>query len=244
MFDMNGLLIALVVLLTAVNASAAPKGHSHNDYGRAAPLAEAIAAGVASIEVDLVYSAGRLLVCHTARECSPERTLETLYLAPLAALGADRPARLTLQIETKVTHPSLAGVAIPGVFHGVLAAFAARPELASWVDVVFIGQQYYPPPAPTPAGFSFRADPDTGLVSVEWPFAWEGHGDMPAADRSALERLVDDAHSRGARLQLSTHPIELSGDVVAVWDALADAGVDTISTDDPLLFAAWRAQTF
>jgi hypothetical protein len=59
--------------------------HSHNDYWRAVPLYDALAAGCVSIEADVwLQGNGELLVGHSKSALNPFRTLRSLYLDPLA----------------------------------------------------------------------------------------------------------------------------------------------------------------
>lgn len=57
--------------------------HSHNDYGRNAPLFDAIAAGCPSVEADVWHQYHDLHVGHRQFQLHADRTLRTLYLDPL-----------------------------------------------------------------------------------------------------------------------------------------------------------------
>ncbi|KNG49468.1 serine threonine protein kinase [Stemphylium lycopersici] len=58
--------------------------HSHNDYWRAVPLYGALAAGCVSVEADIwLTDDEELLVSHSWKSTTPERTLKSLYLDPL-----------------------------------------------------------------------------------------------------------------------------------------------------------------
>ncbi|KAL2066887.1 hypothetical protein VTL71DRAFT_1311 [Oculimacula yallundae] len=73
--------------------------HSHNDYERAVPLFEAIAAGCTSIEADIHMPKtkdGALRVGHKRKSLKSERTLQSLYLSPLFTILD------TLNIPTKI----------------------------------------------------------------------------------------------------------------------------------------------
>src|SRR4051794_7241519 len=58
--------------------------HAHNDYAHPRPLFDALDQGFTSVEADVFPVDGELLVGHNRRDLKPDRTLETLYLAPLA----------------------------------------------------------------------------------------------------------------------------------------------------------------
>ncbi|MFT6321713.1 MAG: hypothetical protein ACJAT4_002643 [Granulosicoccus sp.] len=79
----------LLFILTAVSLSAQviplPKAHSHNDYYRNCPLKDALRHGFTSVEADVLYIYGKLVVGHDM----PDRTFPRLkslnrqYLKPL-----------------------------------------------------------------------------------------------------------------------------------------------------------------
>ena len=70
------------------SAAAEPKplirAHAHNDYYHKRPLLDALANSFCSVEADVFLKDGQLLVGHFSFELKKERSLETLYLAPLA----------------------------------------------------------------------------------------------------------------------------------------------------------------
>src|ERR1700748_1478515 len=87
------LLVTAFAVLFTHNAFAADapdvtpllNAHAHNDYEHTHPLFDALDQGFASVEADVYPVDGELLVGHNRRDLKPERTLESLYLAPLAA---------------------------------------------------------------------------------------------------------------------------------------------------------------
>jgi hypothetical protein len=64
------------------NATPVPV-HSHNDEQRRIPLFEALASGCISVEADVHLARGDLLIGHSARGLSKDRTLRNMYLDPL-----------------------------------------------------------------------------------------------------------------------------------------------------------------
>lgn len=62
-----------------------PHAHSHNDYEQKRPLLDALDNGFTSIEADIFLVDGELQVGHTRGALKQGRTLESLYLDPLAA---------------------------------------------------------------------------------------------------------------------------------------------------------------
>ena len=59
------------------------KVHSHNDYKQNIPFWKALGAEVQSVEVDVFYKDGKLLVAHEQNEIQENSTLARLYLNPL-----------------------------------------------------------------------------------------------------------------------------------------------------------------
>lgn len=60
------------------------RSHAHNDYAHSRPLEDALDQGFCSVEADIFLVDGKLLVGHDRKDLTPERTLDSLYLAPLA----------------------------------------------------------------------------------------------------------------------------------------------------------------
>src|SRR3954451_5006734 len=60
--------------------------HAHNDYEHARPLFDALDNGFTSVEADVYPVGGDLLVGHDEKALRSTRTLEGLYLNPLAEL--------------------------------------------------------------------------------------------------------------------------------------------------------------
>lgn len=61
------------------------QAHAHNDYRHTRPLLDALDQGFCSVEADVFLVNGELLVAHDRDQVTPERTLTSLYLEPLAA---------------------------------------------------------------------------------------------------------------------------------------------------------------
>ena len=79
------MLVAVVVASGSIRgAEPLPNAHAHNDYWHKRPLIDAVDRGFTSVEADVFTIDGSLLVGHARDELRPDRTLESLYLAPLA----------------------------------------------------------------------------------------------------------------------------------------------------------------
>lgn len=245
----------------AGTASAAPapldQAHAHNDYEHERPLRDALARGFTSVEADVWLVDGRLLVGHDLADTRRKRTLESLYLDPLAKrvrakggtvhAGWDGTFQLLIDVKSEARatyraihdelrrHPRIMtrfvrGEERPGAVTAVISG--AR-------DLAFMQQQKV-----RWAGYDGRlSDLESGLpaalmplVSDNWVFhfTWHGVGPMPEDQRAKLHDIVDTAHAAGYRVRFwSTPDADLpSRSREAVWQELVDAGVDHLNSDD------------
>lgn len=226
-----------------------PQAHAHNDYLHERPLLDALDQGFCSVEADIFLVDGKLLVAHTQSELTPARTLESLYLKPLAErvrAGGGRVYRngpqMTLLIDFKND-----GAETWALLNEVLARYAemlTRVEgnevVEGAVTVIVSGDRPFEVIAKTTpryAGVDGRlSDLDSDapshfmpLISDQWSrhFKWKGKGSMPEEERQKLADLVQRVHRSGRRLRFWATP-----DVEPMWRTLHEAGVDLINTDD------------
>lgn len=227
-----------------------PQAHAHNDYRHERPLLDALDRGFCSVEADIFLVDGELLVGHDRRELTPERTLESLYLRPLAErVRANHGRRvfrdgppIALLIDIKTS----ASVTWP-VLHETLSRYGellTRVEedrvVEGAVTAVISGNRPFKDLAemsPRYAGLDGRmSDIDSEkpvhlmpLISDHWfrHFEWNGEGPMPAAEREKLVDVVERVHASGRRLRFWATP-----DKEPMWRELHAAGVDMINTDD------------
>jgi hypothetical protein len=212
-------------------------------------LLDALDRGFCSVEADIFLVDGQLLVGHDRSELAPQRTLDSLYLAPLAArvranggrVYADGPP-ITLLIDIKTDGPSTWPV-----LHEALARYAemfTRVEDGRVVEgsvmAVISGNRPFKEVAETSpryAGIDGRmSDLDSDapahlmpLISDHWfrHFKWDGEGPMPEKERKKLLEVVKRVHASGRRLRFWATP-----DTKPMWRELNAAGLDMINTDD------------
>jgi hypothetical protein len=225
--------------------------HAHNDYKHARPLLDALDRGYGSVEVDVHLVDGALLVSHDRDSVRADRTLESLYLAPLRAwiearggsVYAGRPA-LTLLIDVKSEAESTWVALEPLLrqYDDVIASWHGDSMTTRPVIAVISGER----PLVTLPGQSDRwaaldgrlADLDAEhgppalvmpLVSDDWKqiTKWRGRGAPPSSVRRRLALAVARAHAQGRRLRFWNTP-----DVPVVWRLLVRSGVDLIGADD------------
>jgi hypothetical protein len=217
-------------------------GHAHNDYEHDRPLLDALDHGMCSVEADIWLEGGALLVAHDLADVDPARTLEALYLDPLAQGATSEPLWLLVDVKSDAT-------ATYAALHDVLAGYVDM--LTQWDDgvaternvtvIVSGARDRTAMEAQTTryAALDGRLDDlDEGgassalipLVSDNWLVAigWLDDGNaFPDDKRAQLESLVQAAHDQGRRIRFWMSP-----DTEAGWQAQIDAGVDLINTDD------------
>jgi glycerophosphoryl diester phosphodiesterase len=258
---MRALALALALFLPLVApvgargaAAPLPRAHAHNDYEHARPLLDALEHGFTSVEADVWLVDGKLLVAHDARDLRPDRTLQALYLDPLAArVRANggwvhpEPAPFQLLIDIKSeggpTYRALAGV-LEG-YAAMLTTVRDGRVTPGPVTAVVSGdrpRELMEGEAVRRAGYDGRL-PDLGqgapatfmpLVSDNWTktFTWNGAGPMPEAERARLRAIVAQAHTVGQRVRFWATPDAAGPEREALWRELEAAGVDHINTDD------------
>ena len=225
--------------------------HAHNDYEHARPLLDALERGYGSVEADIYLVDGALLVAHARDSVRADRTLESLYLAPLRAwigahgggVYAGRPP-LTLLIDVK-SHAESTWVALEPLlrrYDDVIASWHGDSMTARPVVAVISGERplvTLPAQRDRWAGLDGRlADLDAvfgtpatsmPLVSDDWKniTKWRGRGAPPKSVRRRLASVVAKAHAQGRRLRFWNTP-----DLPVVWRLLVRSGVDLIGADD------------
>ncbi|MET9547078.1 phosphatidylinositol-specific phospholipase C/glycerophosphodiester phosphodiesterase family protein [Streptomyces sp. NPDC006627] len=240
------------------------RAHAHNDYEHPRPLLDALDHRFGSVEADIYLVDGQLLVAHDPVDLDPARTLESLYLDPLAARvrahhgsvyrGHHRtPFQLLIDIKTEgaSTYAELHRHLRPyrhlftSYVHGkvrrsavtavVSGHRAARaPMEAQRVRYAFYDGRLADLGTPAPASL-------IPLISDNWSlnFGWQGAGPMPAAERDKLRGIVSAAHARGQRVRFWATPDLPGPQRDAVWAELLAAGVDHLNTDDLAGLAAF-----
>src|SRR5688572_1304919 len=222
---MSAARLSLLVSLAACTSNPTPPairscGHAHNDQENARPLAQALELSFCSVEVDVHVVGDQILVGHDPEDLSPERTLEALYLEPLAASPRDIILMIDVKtdadsswpaLEQRLERHQLGGALVVITGNAARAAIAtASPRRASIDGRI--------------ADLDARVDPALyPLISDKWTdhFTWVGGVERQAvAQRRKLEELVKRAHDAGHKVRLWQ-----SGDRVEVWEAPLNEGV-------------------
>jgi glycerophosphoryl diester phosphodiesterase len=224
------------------------RAHAHNDYWHARPLFDALDLGYASVEADVFLVDGKLLVGHSKNELTPERTLESLYLAPLSELeergGGSvllQPVPITLLVDIKSnasdTYRALS--ALLAKYASMLSKIENGEYHAGSIEVVISGNRPIDEMANAKSRDAFidgrlsdladeRPENLIPLVSESWTnhFQWDGRGEISNEERERLQTIVQRVHAQGKRLRFWATP-----ETEACWQELLAADVDLIGTD-------------
>lgn len=246
----GALLLTLAVQAGALAGSPTPlvRAHAHNDYEHARPLLDALDQGFASVEADVHLVDGRLLVAHDRSKVQPERTLEALYLDPLAerirtngGFVYDRATEFTLLVDIKADAAGSYAVLKPLLARhpALYTRFTDTNRTQGPITVILSGDRPREIVKSEPVRWcaidGLLADLDTNpspylipLISESWrpTFAWFRDEQMTEADRGKLRALVTRTHQQGRRIRFWGVQ-----DQPYVWRELRDAGVDLINTD-------------
>ncbi|MFG1819418.1 glycerophosphodiester phosphodiesterase family protein [Kribbella sp. NPDC049174] len=228
--------------------------HAHNDYEHRRPLQDALDRGFSSVEADVWLIDGELRVAHDLEDAVPGRTLESLYLKPLADRVRENHGRVykhgrdfQLLIDIKSDGPSTYAAIDKALteYRGISTVFINGRVLKGAVTSVISGNRpldVLKAQKVRYAGYDGRlGDLQSGmpaslmpLVSDNWTnnFTWTGVGPMPAAERAKLHDIVVRAHHAGYRVRFWATPDVRGAAREALWSELEAAGVDHINTDD------------
>jgi hypothetical protein len=247
------LLLGVLVVICAATARVRAveplrNAHAHNDYWHTRPLSDAIDHGFTSVEADIFLVDGELLVGHAPSELSSERTLESLYLAPLSRhiqknRGAfherGRPFLLLVDIKSDADETYAQLRKELSKYADLLTTYENNRVRPGALTVIISGNRPNIESNGTDrtfAGLDGRiSDLDSNMpshlmpmISDNWRshFAWNGDGPMPEIERAKLTDIVRKAHGANRLVRFwGTPENEL------VWQQLRSADVDLIGTD-------------
>lgn len=248
-------LVLLILLITfsigmfGFAPSNKAKIHSHNDYEQAAPFWHAYSSGATSIEVDIFLKNNQLYVAHNRAQMKKERTLEKLYIEPLAELLANYHSishlQLLVDIKTEAgpTLDRFVEIAskYPTIFtdkpHGIKTVISGnRPKPVDYSKypafIKFDGRS--PEDADNPNGDK------VALISRNFKHfsSWKGKGNIPEADSLELLSFITDCHNRQKPVRFWATP-----DTEQAYKTLIFLGVDYINTDNPGKLVAFLKST-
>ncbi|MFA6275345.1 MAG: phosphatidylinositol-specific phospholipase C/glycerophosphodiester phosphodiesterase family protein [Pedobacter sp.] len=230
--------LALFVLIT-ISSFAQVKIHSHNDYTHAQPLIEAYSNHVYEIEADVFLIKDSLIVAHSRKDKNLTRTLNSMYLSPIAQLQKEKGTKYSfrLMIDIKdnwdLTYPALRKEIekYKPVFD--------RSKHKNAIQIVISGNR--------PADSTFHKYPKwlffDGLPNISYAkkdlkritmisdnfvtySRWGGNGEISAEDKAKLKTVIENAHQLNKPIRFWGAP-----DTKECWQQLHDLGADIINTD-------------
>lgn len=225
-------------------------GHAHNDYVHKRPLEEALENGFTSIEIDVFLHKGQLKVAHVPLGLDDKKTLEELYLEPIAKRvrenggwvykGVEQPVIFMIDFKTEgtETYAKLKEVMtkyadiITTYSNGVVKQQRAVNILISGSSPVTSLMKEETSACSIDGGIGSIGNTDKRKVcsrySSSWGsyFNWKGKGPMPPKQRELLDSLVAQVHAQGKEIRFWAIP-----DNERVWKVLLDAGVDWVNTN-------------
>lgn len=242
-------IVVLLCLTVGLHAQQISKNraHSHNDYSQNIPLFTAYYANAGSIEADVFFVDGKLIVSHDTAEIAEGRTLDSLYLKPLAHFFyknhnqpyADPGLDLQLFVDIKADYqrviPELVKElnAYPGVFND--------PANKHVIKVVLSGE------TPDPSHYAdypefVRFDGRPGVKYSEADLkrvaqisadisdytTWTGKGTLTPQDSAKIQNIINAAHAYHKPFRFWA-----TQDNPNTWIQLEKLGVDWLNTDHP-----------
>jgi len=243
------------VLIFSVNVARSqsvplPNAFAHNDYRHKHPLYDALSNGYTNMEADVFLKGGRLIVAHINPYFKHNRTLEALYLKPLADrlaanngqlyAGYNGPVLLMIDIKTDSdkTYAALKplldkykfmlsvchnGIVSPGPVTVVLSGHKPCRMLMNEDDrLAFIDEDLRKTNRDTTETNVYK------MASCKYSslLKWRGNGLMSNQEQQKLCSYVLMAHKNGEKVRLWASP-----ENKLVWQQLLKCGVDLINTD-------------
>jgi hypothetical protein len=220
--------------------------HAHNDYEHPRPLLDALEAKCHSVEVDIWFVSGEILVSHD--EGKYKGTLQELYLDPLYKLIQERGSvygdqqPFYLWLDFKHSHPGLRPVLQEQLRHyPIFTTFTDEKTIPKPITVILTGNHSskiaYTEEFQTRYACrdSNHYSPDDPVVDQRWQWyaldwkkyiRWDGNEEFPKEEKETLQRIVNDIHSKGKKVRFYATP-----ETEAYWSVALNMGIDLINTD-------------
>jgi Glycerophosphoryl diester phosphodiesterase family len=223
------------------------RAHAHNDYLHPRPLLDALDQGFLCVEADIFLVNGELLVGHDRKDLVPGKTLEKLYLRPLADRVAqnhghvyDTPGELTLLVDIKEDGEHVYDELKKELrkYRRILTTGTDGTIQTRAITVILSGDRPVDKVRKEKQRTMFidgrLPDLDGGLDRFVAPLVSDDYLDvfkqlgapLSRENHARLEEITKKAHQRGQRLRLWGTP-----DSLACWKEMYEAGVDLINTD-------------
>ena len=213
--------------------------HSHNDYKQSVPFWNAFANGATSFEADVFLKNKQLYVAHEYKEISTSKTLEDLYLKPLASvfkkayqkdkklillidIKSEAIATLNQLIEVLKKHPTIINAK-----NLQIIISGNRPKAKDYLnypDFIFFDYQELGTP------IAKEIWDKVGIVSLNFKrfSVWNGKGRLTHIDEKRITEVIQKAKNINKPIRFWGSP-----DSKRAWRTLSDMGVTIINTDHP-----------
>ncbi len=227
--------------------------HAHNDYQHENPLWDALHYGFSSIEADVHLVDGEFLVAHDREDCSPERTLKSLYLDPLRQLvqrhggsvyenGAGVILLVDVKSSAEISWKAL--LQLLWSYEDIISHGNSETRKTGLVRVVVSGKRDFrsmsrckQPIADYDGRLAdIEEHPNKSiitLISADWTeeFKWQGESTLQDEETSKLKNIVRLTHGQNRRVRFWGTDVPDSTKQQAIWRVLQEMEVDFISTD-------------
>jgi len=215
--------------------------HSHNDYAGKLPFYEAYSNEAGVIEADVFLVNNELFVAHTSKEITPQNTLKSQYLDPLAvkfkslggkAYPSNKTLILMIDIKTEAdatlklitqqlrTYPDLiSNKNLKIVISG------NRPSPANWKDypefIYFDGRLN--------ENYTLEQLSRVEMISEDLKeiTVWNGKGVLTQTDSEKIQAIIKKVHDQHKKIRFWA-----TQDNVNTWMTLMNLKVDFIGTDN------------
>jgi hypothetical protein len=239
-------LLGMKYAVAGAQSFALPNAYAHNDYWHKRPLFDALSNGFTYFEADVFLHNGRLIVAHMNPWFKKRRTLEKLYLAPLAhylqskvQTGMDTLV-LMIDIKSESEKTFLALERLLQKYKHILSSCENGQQVKRNLTIILTGHRPLALLKSKQCRLFYvddnlqKADNDPGYSDMYATTSckysklinWKGDGVMPAGDKKRLCELVTKAHSSGKKVRLWASPEKEN-----VWQELLRCGVDLINTN-------------
>ncbi len=243
-------LLFLSPLIVLSQSNPLPNAFAHNDYNHNRPLFDALENGYTNIEADVFLEDDELIVAHINPFFRRSKTLESLYLKPLARhiknnggevyKGYTEPVILMIDIKTGADNTYAAIEKVLARYSNILSSFDHGVVTKKQVTVVLSGHKPYQMLKAQQTRFAFidedlvKSKQDTlsanvyELSSCKYSkiLRWTGRGKFPDEERARLCAYVAMAHKFRRKVRLWASPENQE-----VWNELLNCKVDLICTD-------------
>jgi hypothetical protein len=247
------LLFTALLVFTAFNAYSQnvplANAFAHNDYWHKRPLYDALDNGYTHIEADIYLRKGKLVVAHLLPLFKRHRTLERLYLDPLASCinGSNDqeshivyPITLMIDIKSNAAKTYVVLSALLERYKNILSGFENGVFVQRQITIVITGHKPIDILNKQQNRLAFidedlmKVQQDTASTNIYRTASckysrlvnWNGDGAFPAIQKERLRSYVGMAHRYGKKVRLWASP-----ENPAVWNELLECGVDLINTD-------------